>query len=205
MAEAVVRCGVCDSVATEYCKPCLLILCEGCANGHSFFSGQHDIVSYWEINVPTSSTICSTHKKYSCTAYCKDCKIPVCKKCSSRKHEHKKHNLISIEDLSKVNEANDTLEKRNSVRPNVQMKESFVDEEAYMNTRFSSLEMTSTEKQIRESIKMSYVDKGEILKVFEETELSLSENEPKNIRKVTRCVLYGYNHLAKGMGNIDFT
>lgn len=30
--------------------------------------------------------------------------------------------------------------------------------------------MTSTEKQIRESIQMIYVDKEEILKVFEETE-----------------------------------
>lgn len=200
MAEAVVRCSVCDSVATEYCKPCLLILCEGCAKGHSFYSGQHDIEPYWEINVPTSPTICSRHKKYLCTTYCKDCKLPVCKKCSSRKREHKKHNLISIEDLSKLNKANDTLEKKNSVRPNVEIKESFVDEEAYVNTRFSSLDMTSTETQIRESIKMSYVDKGEILKVFEETELPLSGIEPENIKKVTRSFVFDYYYyLANGM------
>lgn len=173
MAEAVVRCGVCDSVATEYCKPCLLILCEGCAKGHPFYSGQHDIVPYWEINVPTFPTICSRHKKYSCTTYCKDCKIPVCKKCSSRKNEHKKHNLISIEDLSKIKEANESLEKRNSIRPNIEMKESSADD------------ITSTEKQISESIKMSYVDKGEIFKVFEETETPLSGNEPEKIKKVT--------------------
>lgn len=185
MAEALVRCGVCNSVATEYCKPCLLILCEGCAKGHSFYSGQHDIVPYWEINVPTFPTICSRHKKYSCTTYCKDCKIPVCKKCSSRKKEHKKHNLISIEVLSKVKEENDTLEKRNSAQPNIEMKESFVDEDAYVNTTFRSLDMTSTEKQISESIKMSYVDKGEIFKVIEETETPLSGNEPENIKKVT--------------------
>lgn len=165
MAEAVVRCGVCDSVATEYCKPCLLILCEGCAKGHSFYSGQHDIEPYWEINVPTSPT-----------------------------------NLISIEDLSKLNKANDTLEKKNSVRPNVEIKESFVDEEAYVNTRFSSLDMTSTKTQIRESIKMSYVDKGEILKVFEETELPLSGIEPENIKKVTRSFVFDYYYyLANGM------
>nr|XP_034320498.1 tyrosine-protein kinase Fer [Crassostrea gigas] len=171
MAEAVVRCGVCDSVATDYCKPCLLILCEGCAKGHSFYSGQHDIVPYWEINVPTFPTICSRHKKYLCTTYCKDCKIPVCKKCSSRKNEHKKHNLISIEDLSKIKEANESLEKRNSMRPNIEMKESSADD------------ITSTEKQISESIKMSYVDKGDIFKVFEETETPLSGNEPENIKK----------------------
>lgn len=45
--------------------------------------------------------------------------------------------------------------------------------------------MTSTEKQISESIKMSYGDKGDIFKVFEETEIPLSGNEPENIKKVT--------------------
>lgn len=86
------------------------------------------------------------------------------------------------------------------MRPNVEIKKSFVDEEAYVNTRFSSLDMTSTETQIRESIKMSYVDKGEILKVFEETELPLSGIEPENIKKVTRSfVLDYYYYLANGM------
>lgn len=32
---------------------------------------------------------------------------------------------------------------------------------------------------------MSYVDKGEIFKVFEEPETPLSGNEPENIKKVT--------------------
>lgn len=59
--------------------------------------------------------------------------------------------------------------------------------------------MTSTETQIRESIKMSYVDKGEILKVFEETELPLSGIEPENIKKVTRSFVFDYYYLANGM------
>lgn len=71
------------------------------------------------------------------------------------------------------------------MRPNIEMKESFVDEDAYVNTTFRSLDITSTEKQISESIKMSYVDKGEISKVFEENEIPLSGNEPENIKKVT--------------------
>lgn len=71
------------------------------------------------------------------------------------------------------------------MRPNIEMKESFVDEDAYVKTAFSSLDIASTEKQISESIKMSYVDKGDIFKIFEETETPVSRNEPENIKKVT--------------------
>lgn len=71
------------------------------------------------------------------------------------------------------------------MRPNIEMKESSADEETYVKTAFSSLDIASTEKQISESIKMSYVDKGDIFKIFDETETPLSGNEPENIKKVT--------------------
>lgn len=64
------------------------------------------------------------------------------------------------------------------------MKEFFVDEDVYVNIIFRFLDMIFIEKQISESIKMSYVDKGEIFKVFEEIEIFLLGNELEKIKKV---------------------
>lgn len=70
----------------------------------------------------------------------------VCKKCFSCKNEYKKYNLILIEDLLKIKEVNEFLEKRNFMWLNIEMKEFFVDEDVYVNVIFRFLDIIFIEK-----------------------------------------------------------
>ena len=88
------ECGICRQNVKYFCFPCDLNLCEGCREKHLLddTSRSHDVRMYRETYPTLFPEHCDRHtkKKYIYTKYCRECLVPLCKKCA-RGHSHRGH------------------------------------------------------------------------------------------------------------------
>ena len=80
--QDVIRCDLCETpVPTKHCDNCHIHLCEACVGKHlSDQSKDHYIVPFKERG---SIPECPCHSRKTCTIFCKDCNVPICRICSS--------------------------------------------------------------------------------------------------------------------------
>ena len=106
-------CGTenCQENGQFYCNACHRLLCEQCRDGHlkDLKTKDHDIVinRYRKHKLPEEK--CELHQTRNDDMFCRECKTPLCSKCSTMK-EHKGHEFEDLEEptqknmqLSKVN------------------------------------------------------------------------------------------------------
>nr|XP_022340413.1 tripartite motif-containing protein 5-like isoform X2 [Crassostrea virginica] len=95
-------CGTedCQKNGQFYCNACHRPLCEQCRNEHqkSFRTKNHEIVLYRHRKHQLPVEICQDHPKRNVDMFCRECKTPICSKCSTMK-EHKGHEFDDLEDI----------------------------------------------------------------------------------------------------------
>ncbi|XP_078327084.1 uncharacterized protein LOC111122792 isoform X2 [Crassostrea virginica] len=94
--EAVV-CDLCQSPVSFFCRRCGVNLCDPCVLLHLRVKSKfgHDVVDYAskdDIDV----CLCESHPENNCSAYCKECDVPICILCVSIKH--KLHEISELQD-----------------------------------------------------------------------------------------------------------
>nr|XP_022299116.1 E3 ubiquitin-protein ligase TRIM71-like [Crassostrea virginica] len=92
--QDVIRCDLCETpVPPKHCELCHIHLCEACVNKHlSDQSKDHYIVPFKQRG---SIPKCPNHSTKTCTIFCKDCNVSICKICSSF-GEHAEHKTEDI-------------------------------------------------------------------------------------------------------------
>nr|XP_022299113.1 E3 ubiquitin-protein ligase TRIM71-like [Crassostrea virginica]XP_022299114.1 E3 ubiquitin-protein ligase TRIM71-like [Crassostrea virginica] len=93
--QDVIRCDLCETpVPPKHCDICHIHLCEACVEKHlSDQSKDHYIVPFKQRG---SIPKCPNHSTKTCTIFCKDCNVSICKICSSfgEHAEHKTEDLL---------------------------------------------------------------------------------------------------------------
>nr|XP_022340409.1 uncharacterized protein LOC111135021 isoform X2 [Crassostrea virginica]XP_022340410.1 uncharacterized protein LOC111135021 isoform X2 [Crassostrea virginica] len=95
-------CGTedCQKNGQFYCNACHQPLCEQCKDEHqkSPSTKNHEIVLYRHRKHQLPLEICQDHPKRNVDIFCRECKTPICSKCSTMK-EHKGHEFDDLEDI----------------------------------------------------------------------------------------------------------
>ncbi|XP_078327076.1 uncharacterized protein LOC144623043 [Crassostrea virginica] len=111
--EAVV-CDLCQSPVSFFCRRCGVNLCDPCALLHLRVKSKfgHDVVDYASKD-NDDVCFCDSHPENKCSAYCKECDIPICLLCVSIKH--KSHEISELQDkieelLKDITRENDRLQ-----------------------------------------------------------------------------------------------
>ncbi|XP_078327089.1 uncharacterized protein LOC144623045 [Crassostrea virginica] len=111
--EAVV-CDLCQSPVSFFCRRCGVNLCDPCALLHLRVKSKfgHDVVDYSSKD-DDDVCLCDSHPENICSAYCKECDVPICILCVSIKH--KLHEISELQDkidelLKDINRENDRLQ-----------------------------------------------------------------------------------------------
>ena len=93
--EAVV-CDLCQSPVSFFCRHCGFNLCDPCVLLHLRVKSKfgHDVVDYTRKD--DDVCLCESHPENKCSAYCKECDVPICILCVSLKH--KLHEISELQD-----------------------------------------------------------------------------------------------------------
>ncbi|XP_022341633.1 uncharacterized protein LOC111135659 [Crassostrea virginica] len=95
-------CGTedCQKNGQFYCNDCHQPLCEECRDEHlkSPKTKIHEVVLYRYRNQQLPVEKCETHPKRNVDMFCKECQIPLCSKCSTRK-DHHGHKFDDLEEF----------------------------------------------------------------------------------------------------------
>ena len=89
----------CQENGQFYCNTCHLPLCEHCNDEHGSPKAKlHDIVLYRHRKHQLPVEKCNYHPRRNIDIFCKECKIPLCSKCSTieERHGHKCDDLEEI-------------------------------------------------------------------------------------------------------------
>ena len=91
----------CRKSGQFYCNDCYIPLCEQCRDEHPKTSKtkSHEIVIYRYRKQQLHVEKCEPHPTRNVDMFCKECKAPLCSKCSTMK-EHKGHEFDDLEELS---------------------------------------------------------------------------------------------------------
>ena len=119
--QDVIRCDLCETpVPPKHCELCHIHLCEACVEKHlSDQSKDHYIVPFKQRGfIPK----CPNHSTKTCTIFCKDCNVSICKICSSfGEHvQHKKEDLLKAMAEKKELIRKDLQELEKSIYPKYQ-------------------------------------------------------------------------------------
>nr|XP_022336500.1 uncharacterized protein LOC111132878 [Crassostrea virginica] len=95
-------CGTedCQKNGQFYCNDCHRPLCEHCRDEHvkNPDTKFHEIVLYRHRKHQLPVEKCKLHPTRNVDIFCKECKIPICSKCSTMK-EHHRHELDDLEEI----------------------------------------------------------------------------------------------------------
>nr|XP_022341351.1 protein PML-like [Crassostrea virginica] len=95
-------CGTedCQQNGQFYCNDCHRPLCEQCREEHlkNLDTKTHEIVPYRYRKQRLPVENCKHHPTRNIDIFCKECKIPLCSKCST-KDEHQGHKFDDLEDI----------------------------------------------------------------------------------------------------------
>nr|XP_022341634.1 LOW QUALITY PROTEIN: tripartite motif-containing protein 45-like [Crassostrea virginica] len=95
-------CGTedCQKNGQFYCNDCHQPLCEECRDEHlkSPKTKIHEVVLYQYRNQQLPVEKCEIHPKRNVDMFCKECQIPLCSKCSTRK-DHHGHTFDDLEEI----------------------------------------------------------------------------------------------------------
>nr|XP_022345098.1 tripartite motif-containing protein 2-like [Crassostrea virginica] len=95
-------CGTedCQKNGQFYCNDCHRPLCEHCRDEHvqNPDTKFHEIVLYRHRKHQLPVEKCKLHPTQNVDIFCKECKIPICSKCSTMK-EHHKHEFDDLEEI----------------------------------------------------------------------------------------------------------
>ncbi|XP_022341642.1 uncharacterized protein LOC111135666 [Crassostrea virginica] len=95
-------CGTedCQKNGQFYCNACHRPLCEQCKDEHlkSPKTKIHEIVLYRYRNQQLPVEKCELHPTRNVDMFCKECQIPICSKCSTRK-DHHGHKFDDLEEI----------------------------------------------------------------------------------------------------------
>ncbi|XP_022341562.2 uncharacterized protein LOC111135624 [Crassostrea virginica] len=95
-------CGTedCQENGQFYCNDCHRPLCEHCRDEHvkNPDTKFHEIVLYRHRKHQLPVEKCKLHPTRNVDIYCKECKIPICSKCSTMK-EHHRHEFDDLEEI----------------------------------------------------------------------------------------------------------
>ncbi|XP_078340203.1 uncharacterized protein LOC111107938 [Crassostrea virginica] len=119
--QDVIRCDLCETpVPPKHCELCHIHLCEACVGKHlSDQSKDHYIVPF---KLRGSIPKCPNHSTKTCTIFCKDCNVSICKICSSfgEHAEHKTEDLLKAMAEKEELIRKDLQELENSIYPKYQ-------------------------------------------------------------------------------------
>ncbi|XP_078340463.1 uncharacterized protein LOC111107942 [Crassostrea virginica] len=119
--QDVIRCDLCETpVPSKHCELCHIHLCEACVGKHlSDQSKDHYIMPF---NLRGSISKCPNHSTKTCTIFCKDCNVSICKICSSfgEHAEHEKEDLLKAMAEKKELIRKDLQELEKSIYPKYQ-------------------------------------------------------------------------------------
>ncbi|XP_078323191.1 uncharacterized protein LOC144622396 [Crassostrea virginica] len=112
--QEAVLCDLCQSPVSFFCRRCGVNLCDPCVLLHLRVKSKlgHDVVDY--VNKDDDDVcLCDSHPENKCSAYCKECDIPICILCVSIKH--KSHEISELQDkidelLKIITRENDRLQ-----------------------------------------------------------------------------------------------
>ena len=95
-------CGTedCEENGQFYCNDCHQPMCEQCRNIHMNHpdTKTHEIVLYRHRKHELPVEKCKLHPKRNLDIFCRECKFPLCSKCSTTK-EHKGHEFDDLEEI----------------------------------------------------------------------------------------------------------
>ena len=95
-------CGTedCEENGQFYCNDCHQPMCEQCRNIHMNHpdTKTHEIVLYRHRKHELPVEKCKPHPKRNLDIFCRECKFPLCSKCSTMK-EHKGHEFDDLEEI----------------------------------------------------------------------------------------------------------
>ncbi|XP_078312670.1 uncharacterized protein LOC144619166 [Crassostrea virginica] len=95
-------CGIedCQKNGQFYCNACYRPLCEQCRNEHvkNPDTKFHEIVLYRHRKQQLPVEKCKLHPTRNVDIFCKECKIPLCSKCSTME-EHQGHKFDDLEEI----------------------------------------------------------------------------------------------------------
>ena len=95
-------CGTedCKENGQYYCNDCHLPLCEQCRNDHQKRPETkiHDVVPYRQRKHQLPVKKCQHHPTRNIDIFCKQCKMPICSKCSTM-NEHNGHQFDDLEEI----------------------------------------------------------------------------------------------------------
>ncbi|XP_078311623.1 uncharacterized protein LOC111137609 [Crassostrea virginica] len=95
-------CGTedCHENGQFYCNDCHRPLCEQCRDEHGKIPDTkfHEIVLYRHRKHQLPVEKCKLHPTRNVDIFCKECKIPICSKCSTMK-EHHRHEFNDLEEI----------------------------------------------------------------------------------------------------------
>ncbi|XP_022345551.2 uncharacterized protein LOC111138056 [Crassostrea virginica] len=95
-------CGTedCQENGQFYCNDCHRPLCEQCRDEHGKNQNTkfHEIVLYRHRKHQLPVEKCKLHPTRNVDIFCKECKIPICSKCSTMK-EHHRHEFDDLEEI----------------------------------------------------------------------------------------------------------
>uniref|UniRef100_A0A8B8B6T3 Tripartite motif-containing protein 3-like n=1 Tax=Crassostrea virginica TaxID=6565 RepID=A0A8B8B6T3_CRAVI len=119
--QDVIRCNLCETpVPPKHCDICHIHLCEACVGKHlSDQSKDHYIVPFKQRG---SIPKCPNHSTKTCTIFCQDCNVSICKICSSfgEHAEHKTEDLLKAMAEKKELIRKDLQELEESIYPKYQ-------------------------------------------------------------------------------------
>ncbi|XP_022326078.1 uncharacterized protein LOC111126015 [Crassostrea virginica] len=112
--QEVVECGLCQNPVSFFCRRCGVNLCDSCVPVHLRVKSKfgHDVVDYASKD-DDDVCLCDSHPENKCSAYCKECDVPICILCVSIKH--KSHEISELHDkveelLKEITEENNRLQ-----------------------------------------------------------------------------------------------
>nr|XP_022320431.1 uncharacterized protein LOC111122792 [Crassostrea virginica] len=112
--QEAVLCDLCQSPVSFFCQRCGVNLCDPCVLLHLRVKSKfgHDVVDYASKD-DDDVCLCGSHPENKCSAYCKECDVPICILCVSIKH--KSHEISELQDkidelLKDINRENDRLQ-----------------------------------------------------------------------------------------------
>nr|XP_022326821.1 uncharacterized protein LOC111126453 [Crassostrea virginica] len=112
--QEAVLCDLCQSPVSFFCRRCGVNLCDPCVLLHLRVKSKfgHDVVDYVSKD-DDDVCLCESHPEHKCSAYCKNCDVPICILCVSIKH--KSHEISELQDkidelLKDITRENDRLQ-----------------------------------------------------------------------------------------------
>ncbi|XP_022325290.2 uncharacterized protein LOC111125604 [Crassostrea virginica] len=112
--QEAVECGLCQNPVSFFCRRCGVNLCDSCLPEHARVKSKfgHDVVDYASKD-DDDVCLCDSHPENKCSAYCKECDVPICILCVSIKH--RSHEISELQDkveelLKEITKENDRLQ-----------------------------------------------------------------------------------------------